>query len=78
MMTTSDPGLTVEDQVRLIARDEANKLLLSHLQLCPFVSNEIEKRTRTLEKGMARVIGFAVGSGLIGGVGSTVISKIIN
>ncbi len=77
-MTNQDPGLSVEDQVRLIARDEANKLLFKHLQLCPFTSNEIEKRTRALEKGMARIIGFAAGSGLLGGVTGGVVSKLIN
>jgi len=38
------------------------------LQLCPFVKNKIEERTRTLETKLATLLGFMVGSGLLGGV----------
>jgi len=67
-MTDDHPNLNQSEQLRLIVRDETNKLLLSHLQLCPFVKNKIEERTRTLETKLATLLGFMVGSGLLGGV----------
>jgi hypothetical protein len=77
-MNENDPKLTVSDQVKLIARDETNKLLLAHLRLCPFVSNKVEERTRSVETKLARAYGFMAGSGLLGGFSGGMIAKLIN
>jgi len=77
-MTNHQPDLSETEKIRLIVRDETNKLLLAHLQLCPFVSNEIEKRTRGLETKLAKLIGFTIGSGLLGGISGAALAKLIN
>ncbi len=77
-MVSANPNHIEPDRIRLIVRDETNKLLLTHLRLCPFVGNEIEKRTRTLETQLARLIGFMIGSGLLGGVSGAAMAKWIN
>jgi len=77
MINGSTP-LNQSDQLRLIVRDETNKLLLQHLQLCPFVSNKIEERTRRLETKTATMIGFMCGSGLLGGVSGGVLANFLN
>jgi len=73
---TQNPMQT--EQLRLIVRDETNKLLLEHLQLCPFVSNKIEERTRKLETSLAKLFGFMFGSGMLGGITGAGIGKLIN
>ncbi len=77
-MNDHQPLLSEPEKIRLIVRDETNKLLLAHLQLCPFVGNEIEKRTRSLETKIAKLIGFMVGSGLLGGASGAAVAKLIN
>ncbi len=77
-MTDNIPTLNAEEQIRLLARDESNKLLLSHLQSCPLIENEIEKRTRSLETKLARLFGFMAGSGLLGGLSGGAIAKLMN
>jgi len=76
-MTLEEPNLTPDQQIRLIVRDETNTLIISHLQLCPFVANKIEERTRTVETALAKLIGFMIGSGLLGGITGAGISTLI-
>ena len=77
-MSNGNPNHLEPERIRLIVRDETNKLLLSHLQLCPFVGNEIEKRTRNLETKLAKLIGFMIGSGLLGGMSGAAVAKLLN
>ncbi len=77
-MSNTPPTLSAENQFRLLARDEANKLLMAHLQLCPLINSEIEQRTRALETNLARLKGFIIGSGLLGGGVGGAISSLLN
>ncbi len=77
-MNAENANPSQNGNIRLIVRDETNKLLLAHLQLCPFVGNEIEKRTRGLETKLAKLIGFMIGSGLLGGVSGAAVAKLLN
>ncbi len=77
-MITDNPNLTPHEQIKLIVRDETNSLLLAHLRLCPLVANKIEERTRAVETKLAKLIGFMVGSGLLGGLSGAGLAKLIN
>lgn len=77
-MNAVNPNPDENERIRLVVRDETNKLLLNHLQLCPFVGNKIEERTRKLETQLAKLIGFMIGSGLLGGMSGAVVAKLIN
>lgn len=66
-----------EKNTRLLIRDEATKLLIQHLSLCPFISNKIEERTRKLETRIAWLFGAIAGSGLFGGLTGAAITQIL-
>ena len=70
---TNQPNFTT----RMIAQDEARKIILQHLDLCPFADLKIEERVRAIETNYARLTGFMVGSGLLGGAVGAGISKLI-
>jgi hypothetical protein len=53
---------------RMIARDEARKVILEHLTLCPFAAEDVAKRVRAIEITLGRLIGFMLGSGALGGL----------
>lgn len=65
------------EQLRLIIRDEANKLLLAHLRYCPLVTSKIEERMRKLETSQAKFYGFMLGSGILGGVSGVGLNSIL-
>jgi hypothetical protein len=59
--------------MKAIAKEAAQEIILQHLSLCPFAGLNIEIRVRKLENDFARLIGFMIGSGIIGGAaGSTI------
>ena len=62
---------------QMIAAEEARKVIMQHLALCPFANLHIEQRVRTIETNYARLTGFMVGSGLLGGAVGAGISKLI-
>jgi hypothetical protein len=62
---------------RLLARDEADKAIMRHLHLCPFSVDTVNVRVRKLETSFARLIGFMIGSGLLGGVAGSIVAKIM-
>jgi len=66
-----------KNELNMVARDEASKVILQHLALCPFANLKIEERVRTIETNYARLTGFMIGSGLLGGAASAVISRLI-
>ena len=53
-------------------------LLLSHLNQCPLIIGNIETRTRKLETSFAKLSGFMVGSGLLGGLSGAGLSSFFN
>lgn len=71
----SDDGLN--EHARLIARREAEKVIMQHLTLCPFAQLNIEERLRTMENRFAILCGAMIGSGLIGGATASMISRLI-
>jgi hypothetical protein len=62
---------------RLIAQEESRKVILQHLDLCPFANLQIESRVRNLEISYARLIGFMAGSGLLGGATGAMITRLL-
>ena len=70
---TNHPNCTT----RMIAAEEARKIILQHLSLCPFADLHIEERVRAIETNYARLTGFMIGSGLLGGAAGAAISKLI-
>jgi len=63
--------------MRMLAKEEAEKIIMQHLDLCPFASLEIEKRLRDLERNFTGLIGWMIGSGLAGGVAGTFIQRLL-
>lgn len=66
-----------KNELGLLIRDEAGKVILQHLDLCPFARLQIERRLRDLEGRFLTLIGFMIGSGLLGGVAGAVASKLL-
>jgi len=63
--------------IQMLAREEAQKVILQHLDLCPFTALEIEDRVRKIETRFALLIGFMVGSGLLGGATGAAVFKML-
>lgn len=70
------PETNLHDLGPLI-RDEANKIIIQHLGLCPFARTRIEERVSELERRWAALIGFMLGSGLLGGAGGALLTKLL-
>lgn len=66
-----------EEDVKRLARDEFNALIQSHLSWCPFSNLKIEERVRTMENRFGILIGFMMGSGLLGGAAGALLSKLL-
>ena len=71
-------NLTPINHTRLVAEAAARQVVMEHIHLCPFAGAEIEKRLRSLENSFARLIGFMVGSGILGGLAGAITSHILN
>jgi len=61
--------------IRTIAHEEAEKVILQHLKLCPFANLNIEERVRKIETRIALLLGFMIGSGIIGGAAGAAVIK---
>ena len=72
-------GITLGPQftAKLIAEAAARKEILEHIGLCPFASSKIDERIRTLETSFARLTGFMLGSGILGGAAGAVAAKMM-
>jgi len=72
-------GLTLNPQTatRLIAEAAARQVVIEHIGLCPFASSKIDERIRSLETSFARLTGFMLGSGILGGAAGAVASKLL-
>ena len=66
-----------EERIRLIAREVAEDKVIQHLSLCPFSKGNIESRLRLIEISFARLVGFMLGSGIIGGTIGATLGQII-
>jgi len=64
-------------EIQLVARDEAGKVIIQHLGLCPFAQLKIEQRLRAIEGRFLALIGFMLGSGLLGGLAGAALAKVI-
>jgi len=67
----------MQNEIRAVARDEAGRIIVQHLTLCPFATLDIEKRLRSLELRFVTLIGFMLGSGVLGGVAGVGLSKLL-
>jgi hypothetical protein len=63
--------------LRMLAKEEANKVILQHLNLCPFAAAQVEQRVRSLEARFALLTGFMIGSGLLGGAAGGIIVRVL-
>jgi len=72
-------GITLPplETTRFIARNEAEKVILQHLNLCPFAALKIEERLRVIETRFATLVGIMIGSGLLGGVAGAAFSRLL-
>lgn len=59
----------------MAAREESSDLIRTHLQFCPFNSLKIEERLRLQEQRFIALIGFMLGSGIIGGAAGAALIK---
>lgn len=66
-----------ESEIKRLARDEFNALIQSHLNWCPFSHLKIEERVRIMENRLGILIGFMMGSGLLGGAAGALLSKLL-
>jgi len=65
------------ETIRLIAREEAEKILMTHINLCPFSKADVEKRMRGIENRFGILIGFMAGSGMLGGISGALFTKLL-
>lgn len=66
-----------EDEIKRLARDEFNALIQKHLAWCPFSNLKIEERVGVIENRFGILIGFMLGSGLLGGAAGAVVAKLL-
>lgn len=64
--------------MKAIAKEAAQEIILQHLSLCPFAGLNIEIRVRKLENDYARLIGFMIGSGILGGAAGAGVAQLIS
>lgn len=71
-------GRTMDGEtIRLIARDEAEQMILRHITLCPFANLNIEKRLRNVELRFSTLIAFLLGARGLGGLAGGIAAKLI-
>jgi|WetSurMetagenome_2_1015567.scaffolds.fasta_scaffold18656_1 hypothetical protein len=68
--------LTPSSTTHLIAEAAARQVVTEHIGLCPFRVAEVETRVRALETGYARLTGFMLGAGTLGGAAGAAVAKI--
>lgn len=60
----------------MIAREEANRIILQHLSLCPFAMDKVSERLRSVELSFSKLVGFMLGSGLLGGAAGAIVNHL--
>lgn len=59
---------------RLIAREEAWRVIAEHARSCPLATGDVEARLRGVEISLGRLIGFMLGAGILGGAAGGVVA----
>jgi len=77
MINNDNHQPATEVNLRLIVRDEVAALIRLHATTCRFVLEEHPARLRQIETSYARLTGFMLGSGLLGGTFGAAIAKIL-
>lgn len=67
-----------EITLRTIVRDECGHALKDHIAACPLMVTQVEPRVRSLESRLATLVGLAVGSGMLGGAGGALATKLLS
>ena len=67
--------VATQSWIQMLAREESQKVILQHLDLCPFAASKIEERVRKIETRFALLLGFMIGSGLLGGAAGAAMFK---
>ena len=75
--------ISMEEFVRLIARESAQCVIEEHIRSCPQVKlpervDVIETRVRHVEIGKAWLFGSVIGSGVLGGASAQFFHKLIS
>jgi len=65
------------NNLHLISREEAAKVIQEHEADCAFIKLEIEPRLRLQENRFFALIGFMVGGGFFGGVAGGALVKLL-
>jgi hypothetical protein len=71
-------GITLSpvSTIRLVAEAAARQVVIEHIALCPFAAAKVEERLRTMESSFARLVGFMLGSGALGGAAGAVVTHL--
>ena len=77
-MSNDRPKPSPENHLRSLIASERDRAIKTHAETCRLQADNIPERLRSLELSYAKLTGFMVGSGLLGGVSGIVASKIIN
>jgi hypothetical protein len=70
-------NLSPTTTTRLIAEAAARQVVLEHLNLCPFAKDRVGERLRNIEISFGRLLGFMIGSGLLGGTAGAIVAKLM-
>jgi hypothetical protein len=65
------------NEMKIVAKETAAEVIIQHLKLCPFADLQIERRVRTIETRYAALVGFMLGSGILGGTAGALLTKLI-
>jgi hypothetical protein len=63
--------------LRPIIREETERMILQHIDLCPFSRQNIEGRLRTQEQRFFALLGFMAGAGFFGGLAGGAVLKLL-
>jgi hypothetical protein len=64
-------------QIKAIAREETRQAIMDHIRLCPFATDQVGTRLRSIEMRFATLIGIMIGSGVLGGMAGGAISHLL-
>lgn len=65
-----------KNQTILLARAAAEQTVDHHARNCAFNAQDGERRIRKLEQTLARLIGFMIGSGILGGTLGSALTRL--
>ena len=71
-------NLSPQNTVRLIAEAAARQVIIEHITLCPLAKEAISERLRKLEMRFSTLVGFMLGSGLLGGTTGALLTRFLH